>query len=164
MLKSMPGRPIDRSPGLPEWVKPRLCKLVDAPPRGPEWLHEIKYGGYRLHARPRPGAGPTADADGPRLDAQIPAHSRGRIHSAGALRAFAPTGRPLSTHSRRLFGPKGRALYHSGRSPAPQLGREVDGWREPRHYRNAIHGGFVLHVRPNCTSSALVKCLRRSTD
>ena len=33
------------------WVKPQLCRLVDAPPRGPEWLHEIKYDGYRMHAR-----------------------------------------------------------------------------------------------------------------
>jgi bifunctional non-homologous end joining protein LigD len=24
---------------------------VDAPPQGPEWLHEIKYDGYRMHAR-----------------------------------------------------------------------------------------------------------------
>ena len=43
------------SPGhssvLPKWVKPQLCKLVDAPPQGPEWLHEIKYDGYRMHAR-----------------------------------------------------------------------------------------------------------------
>ena len=40
-----------QSPGLPKWVKPQLCKLVDAPPRGPAWLHEIKYDGYRMHAR-----------------------------------------------------------------------------------------------------------------
>jgi ATP-dependent DNA ligase len=33
------------------WVKPQLYKLVDAPPQGPEWLHEIKYDGYRMHAR-----------------------------------------------------------------------------------------------------------------
>jgi DNA ligase D-like protein (predicted ligase) len=39
------------SPGLPKWVKPQLCKLVDTPPRGPDWLHEIKYDGYRMHAR-----------------------------------------------------------------------------------------------------------------
>jgi bifunctional non-homologous end joining protein LigD len=39
------------SPGLPSWVKPQLCKVVDAPPQGPEWLHEIKYDGYRMHAR-----------------------------------------------------------------------------------------------------------------
>src|SRR5882672_6033256 len=28
-----------------------FCKLVDAPPQGPDWLHEIKYDGYRMHAR-----------------------------------------------------------------------------------------------------------------
>jgi ATP-dependent DNA ligase len=36
---------------LPGWVKPQLTKLVDHPPEGPEWLHEIKYDGYRMHAR-----------------------------------------------------------------------------------------------------------------
>jgi ATP-dependent DNA ligase len=36
---------------LPRWVKPQLCKLVDEPPEGSEWLHEIKYDGYRMHAR-----------------------------------------------------------------------------------------------------------------
>jgi ATP-dependent DNA ligase len=39
------------SSDLPKWVKPQLCKLVDAPPEGLEWLHEIKYDGYRMHAR-----------------------------------------------------------------------------------------------------------------
>src|ERR1700674_4871381 len=36
---------------LPRWVTPQLCKLVDEPPDGSEWLHEIKYDGYRMHAR-----------------------------------------------------------------------------------------------------------------
>jgi len=36
---------------LPTWIKPQLTKLVDQPPEGPEWLHEIKFGGYRMHAR-----------------------------------------------------------------------------------------------------------------
>jgi len=51
MPKSIPRRPRDQSPGLPKWVKPQLCKLVDTPPRGQDWLHEIKYDGYRMHAR-----------------------------------------------------------------------------------------------------------------
>jgi ATP-dependent DNA ligase len=51
MTKSMTNQPRDPSPDLPEWVKPQLCRLVDAPPRGLEWLHEIKYDGYRVHAR-----------------------------------------------------------------------------------------------------------------
>jgi ATP-dependent DNA ligase len=32
---------------LPTWIKPQLTKLVDEPPDGPEWLHEIKFDGYR---------------------------------------------------------------------------------------------------------------------
>jgi bifunctional non-homologous end joining protein LigD len=47
----MTNRPRGHPPGFPNWVKPQLCKLVDAPPQGPEWLHEIKYDGYRMHAR-----------------------------------------------------------------------------------------------------------------
>ena len=47
----MNNRPRGHTTELPKWVKPQLCKLVDAPPRGAEWLHEIKYDGYRMHAR-----------------------------------------------------------------------------------------------------------------
>ena len=36
---------------LPAWIKPQLTKLVDQPPEGPEWLHEIKFDGYRMHVR-----------------------------------------------------------------------------------------------------------------
>jgi bifunctional non-homologous end joining protein LigD len=32
-------------------VKPQPTKLVDKPPEGPEWLHEIKFDCYRMHAR-----------------------------------------------------------------------------------------------------------------
>src|SRR5271166_2505110 len=39
------------APALPEWIRPQLTELVDAAPDGPEWLHEIKYDGYRMHAR-----------------------------------------------------------------------------------------------------------------
>jgi DNA ligase D-like protein (predicted ligase) len=35
----------------PTWVKPQLAKLVEKAPDGPEWLHEIKFDGYRMHAR-----------------------------------------------------------------------------------------------------------------
>src|SRR6202022_4282984 len=49
--KSMANQPRGSSPALPKWIKPQLCKLVDAPPQGPDWLHEIKHDGYRMHAR-----------------------------------------------------------------------------------------------------------------
>ena len=34
-----------------ERIRPQLTQLVDAAPEGDDWLHEIKYGGYRMHAR-----------------------------------------------------------------------------------------------------------------
>src|SRR5262245_42923998 len=51
MAKSTNYRNRSDPAGLPGWVKPQLCKLVDAAPLGSEWLHEIKYDGYRMHAR-----------------------------------------------------------------------------------------------------------------
>jgi DNA ligase D-like protein (predicted ligase) len=41
---------------LPARIKPQLTKLVDEPPEGPDWLHEIKFDGYRMHARLGRGA------------------------------------------------------------------------------------------------------------
>jgi DNA ligase D-like protein (predicted ligase) len=41
---------------LPLWILPQLTKLVDAAPDGDQWLHEIKYDGYRMHARLDRGA------------------------------------------------------------------------------------------------------------
>jgi ATP-dependent DNA ligase len=35
----------------PAWIKPQLAKLVSEAPDGPDWLHEIKFDGYRMHAR-----------------------------------------------------------------------------------------------------------------
>ena len=35
----------------PKWIKPQLTRLVDKAPTGKDWLHEIKYDGYRMHAR-----------------------------------------------------------------------------------------------------------------
>ena len=37
--------------GLPQWIQPQLTELVDEAPDGPQWLHEIKFDGYRMHAR-----------------------------------------------------------------------------------------------------------------
>jgi bifunctional non-homologous end joining protein LigD len=35
----------------PAWIKPQLAKLVEKAPDGPDWLHELKLDGYRMHAR-----------------------------------------------------------------------------------------------------------------
>jgi ATP-dependent DNA ligase len=44
------------SNALPGWIAPQMTRLVDVPPEGSGWLHEIKFDGYRLHARLDHGA------------------------------------------------------------------------------------------------------------
>src|ERR1044072_5764976 len=44
-LKNLPGA---RKTGMPEFVPPQLATLVDKPPSGEDWLHELKFDGYRL--------------------------------------------------------------------------------------------------------------------
>src|SRR5688572_31912419 len=44
----MPGREIDRGAVLaPSFVPPLLPTLIETPPAGEGWLHEIKHDGYR---------------------------------------------------------------------------------------------------------------------
>ena len=47
----MPKALARRSAGLPSFVPPQLCRLRETPPSGDRWAHEIKFDGYRIHAR-----------------------------------------------------------------------------------------------------------------
>jgi ATP-dependent DNA ligase len=42
----MPSQP-------PKWIKPQLTRLVEEAPAGANWLHEIKYDGYRVRWQAR---------------------------------------------------------------------------------------------------------------
>jgi bifunctional non-homologous end joining protein LigD len=44
-IKNVPGA---RKIAMPEFVSPQLATLVKEPPKGDEWLHELKFDGYRL--------------------------------------------------------------------------------------------------------------------
>ena len=44
-IKNLPGA---RKVVMPEFVPPQLATLIDKPPAGNEWLHELKFDGYRL--------------------------------------------------------------------------------------------------------------------
>jgi bifunctional non-homologous end joining protein LigD len=44
-LKNLPGA---RKAPMPEFLPPQLATLVDKPPPGDEWLHELKFDGYRM--------------------------------------------------------------------------------------------------------------------
>jgi bifunctional non-homologous end joining protein LigD len=56
MTRPLAGSRRTEATALPSWVKPQLTRLVGEPPGGPEWLHEIKFDGYRMHARLNRGA------------------------------------------------------------------------------------------------------------
>src|ERR1700722_10391877 len=47
-ISKIPGA---RKGPLPAFLAPSLASLTDRPPRGPKWVHEIKYDGYRMQAR-----------------------------------------------------------------------------------------------------------------
>ena len=40
---------------MPEFIAPELCKLIDRPPSGGGWVHEVKFDGYRIQARVEDG-------------------------------------------------------------------------------------------------------------
>ena len=44
-IKTLPGA---RTAAMPEFVPPQLATLVREPPSGDEWLHELKFDGYRM--------------------------------------------------------------------------------------------------------------------
>jgi bifunctional non-homologous end joining protein LigD len=47
--------PRARKGRMPRKVSPQLCTLVDAAPEGEDWIHEIKFDGYRLLGRIQSG-------------------------------------------------------------------------------------------------------------
>ncbi|WP_454717194.1 DNA ligase D [Caulobacter segnis] len=48
--KTAKAKPAKKA-AMPEFVPPQLCKLVDRPPGGADWAHEIKFDGYRMQLR-----------------------------------------------------------------------------------------------------------------
>lgn len=49
--KANPARPPDLAAALPfTEIKPMLATLTDAVPKGPDWIHELKFDGYRILA------------------------------------------------------------------------------------------------------------------
>ena len=73
---------------LPEQPKPQLASLAQLAPDGDEWLHEIKYDGYRLLARIEHGAVRLITRGGLDWTAKFPAlaHAlRRACRSSGAL-------------------------------------------------------------------------------
>jgi bifunctional non-homologous end joining protein LigD len=56
MARTVARRQRGEAAALPQRVAPQLTQLIVAPPDGDQWLHEIKYDGYRMMARLDRGA------------------------------------------------------------------------------------------------------------
>ena len=102
MTRSLAGSRREAT-ALPTWVKPQLTRLVDEPPEGPEWLHEIKFDGYRMHARLDRGAVRLLTRTGldwthkyPAIAAAVSRSRRGRPISMASCAVSGPTARPRS--------------------------------------------------------------------
>ena len=85
---------------LPTWVKPQLVALVKQAPDGPEWLHEIKLDGYRMHARLDAGRVNILTRRGndwtdkyPTIAAAVAGHRVQNAYLDGELCGVAPDGR-----------------------------------------------------------------------
>jgi bifunctional non-homologous end joining protein LigD len=57
---------------MPEKLAPQLATLVKTPPSGPQWVHEIKYDGYRMLCRIEDGAASLISRTGKDWTADFP--------------------------------------------------------------------------------------------
>ncbi len=51
VVKATPTPKAKKVTHLPKFIEPQLCKLVDQPPGGAGWVHEVKFDGYRMQLR-----------------------------------------------------------------------------------------------------------------
>jgi ATP-dependent DNA ligase len=103
MTRSLAGGRRTEATTLPNWIKPQLTKLVDQAPDEPGWLHELKYDGYRIHARLDRGAVRLLTRTGldwthkyPAIAAAVASLPARQSYLDGELSAFAQTARPRS--------------------------------------------------------------------
>jgi DNA ligase D-like protein (predicted ligase) len=72
---------------LPDWIQPQLTQLVDAAPDGDQWLHEIKFDGFRIHARLDRGDARLLTGNGLNWTAKYPQIAR-KVVSLDARQAY----------------------------------------------------------------------------
>src|SRR5688572_1498821 len=110
-LRSLPARK-GRSvvSNLPDFIPFATCLLVDSPPNGPDWVHEIKLDGWRIQIRVEDGAATPRTRNG-----------HDYSHTFPELARIAQ----LRHRWRGLLGPEGR--HHRLLGPSGSDERRQDG-------------------------------------
>ena len=83
-----PKRTVKRGPkagAMPGFVAPQLCRLVDRPPSGAGWVHEIKFDGYRMQLRVEGGGVSLKTRKGLDWTAKFPAIAKAAAGLADGL-------------------------------------------------------------------------------
>ena len=106
MARSVVRQRRNDAAALPEWIAPQLTQLVEAAPKGDQWLHEIKYDGYRMMARLDRGAVKLLTRTGldwthkyPAIAKAVAALDARQAYLDGELCGVGPDGTPPSTSS-----------------------------------------------------------------
>jgi bifunctional non-homologous end joining protein LigD len=140
-----------RRAALPRVLAPQLATLVDAPPAGDDWLHELKLDGYRVLARLERGR------------AQLVTRSGKDWTQAFAGVAAALARLPVQT---ALLDGEVVALDAAGRSDFQRLQRALKSGREPLTYYafDLLHlEGYDLRGAPQLERKrALAELLARA--
>ena len=105
-----------RKAALPEVMAPQLATLVDAAPDGDDWLHEIKFDGYRMLCRVAERQVQMFSRNGKDWTGSFPEHRRSRRTAAGRIGVDRRRGRrqrrqrtlELPGAAERLVGPESR--------------------------------------------------------
>jgi DNA ligase D-like protein (predicted ligase) len=170
------ARPVARrrtgAAALPQWIRPQLTQLVDEAPDGPGWLHEIKFDGYRMHARLERGKVQLLTRTGldwthkyPAIAAAVARIGAGQAYLDGELCGVRPDG-TTSFSMIQLASDSGNAaalvfflfdlLYHDGEDlcPRPLVERKarladlLADARSPLHYcDHQIGHGRAFHEK-----------------
>ena len=68
---------------MPDFVAPQLCTLVERPPAGEGWCHEIKFDGYRVQLRVEDGEAALKTRKGLDWTEKFQGHRQSRQRAAG---------------------------------------------------------------------------------
>ena len=120
---------------LPPFVEPQLCRLVEQPPSGAGWVHEVKFDGYRMQLRVEDGKAVLRTRKGLDWTDKFAAIAK----AAAKLARLHPRRRNLRPGSQWRAGFRGAAGGAVGRQD-----RRADLLR----LRSAVRGGEDLRALP----------------